>query len=640
VKKQEMKKILTVLLFLAIAAGASAYESKFTKFVYRDGDKLMDETGEMHFISFNVPCLHYSEDNLPFTEMNPWRLPDEFEINDALESVRQMGGNVIRIYTLSVKRADDGPNIPRHVIGPAKFNDEAYKSLDLTLAIANRKGIRIIFPFIDNWKWWGGVEACAAFRDKKWADFWTDPELFEDYKAIVNSVVNRTNSITGIKYRDDKAIFAWETGNELNSPPEWTAKAAAYIKSIDPNHLIMDGYHLTPIRDSSLQDKNIDIVTTHHYPGFPSILMTPQVIIELIKQNAAQARGKKPYLVGEFGFIPTKDVNSLLQTVMNEKFSGALIWSLRFHDRDGGFYWHNEPYGGDIYKSYHWPGFASGAAYDEMNLLTLMRKKAFEIRGLPTPPIEKPAMPVLLDINDVAAISWQGSTGASGYNVERAENKDGQWEVIGRNISDAALQYRPLFNDTSAQHGKSYYYRVIAQNSAGTSPPSNIVGPVSVSCKTVVDEMQDWRLIDKRNGNLSLVTNQARKFKEDSHRLKGTASSSVIYKVESLATAKPLGEAGPIISWKVFAFFPQAISDFNFSVSSDGRNFKPVKSFRRDYFTGKGDYNYYPPVLYTSAVPDADARLGEAMRSGAHFLKIEFNAEAQISRVEIKYGAL
>ena len=77
-----MKKLIALLL-LSLVAGTSASESKFTKFVYRDADKIMDENGVLRFISFNVPCLHYSEDNLPFTEMNPWRLPNEFEINDA-----------------------------------------------------------------------------------------------------------------------------------------------------------------------------------------------------------------------------------------------------------------------------------------------------------------------------------------------------------------------------------------------------------------------------------------------------------------------------------------------------------------------------------------------------------------------------
>lgn len=627
-----MKTLIVLLATIASIASIlnaetsiQKYDSTFKSFVYAHGDKLMDETGEFRFISFNVPCLHYNEDNMPFTEMNPWRLPDEFEINDALESVRQMGGQVARIYTLSVRRPGEDPNIPRHVIGPGKFNKEAYKSLDMTLAIANQKGIRIIFPFIDNARWWGGIEACAAFRGKAREDFWTDQNLFEDYKTIVNSVVNRTNSITGVKYRDDKAILAWETGNELICPPEWTVKAAAYIKSIDQNHLVMDGYHLTPVRDLSLQDKNIDIVTTHYYPVMFWIAISPEEMIEQIKKSAALARDKKVYIVGEFGFIPTKNIESLLDTVINENISGALIWSLRFHNRDGGFYSHSEPYGGDIYKAYHWPGFASGDKFDETNALSLMRRKAFELRGNAAYPLPRPQAPALLDIKDVAAISWQGSTGASGYTVERAESQNGPWQIAGDNISDAEFQYRPLFNDTGVEIGKSYFYRITARNYAGESKPSNVVGPVPVTCKTLVDEMQDFKLISNHKGTLSVETNEARKFKEDIHRLKGIKGSSIIYKVEP-----------PIVSWKAYSFFPVLsevegpanIADFNFSVSADGKNFKSVKFSRHDYFTGKGDYNYCLPVLYTST----------EIGSNAQYLKIEYNAEAQISRVEIKYG--
>jgi hypothetical protein len=628
-----MRKItISILFILTFVSTAHAFES----FVKLQGDKLMDESGEFRFISFNVPCLHYSEDNVPFTQTNPWRLSDEFEITDALESVRQAGGTAVRIYTLSVRRPGEDANIPRHIVGLRQFDDETFKSLDMVLAVANRKGIRIIFPFIDNWKWWGGIGACAAFRGKEPNDFWTDPQLFDDYKIIVYFVINRTNSITGVKYRDDKAILAWETGNELLCPPEWTAKAAAYIKSIDKNHLVIDGFHTMTLREQSIEDKNIDIVTTHFYPLIAGMSISTSYMIDRIKHNASMARGKKAYFVGEFGFIPTKDADSLLQTVIDEKISGALIWSLRFHNRDGGFYSHSEPYGGDLYKAYHWPGFASGDSYDETNILTLMRRKAFEIRNLPIPPIEKPAAPLLLDINDISAISWQGSAGAQSYNVERADSNNGPgstlrqssvqassppngWQVIGSDISDADVLYRPLFNDTTAQIAKTYYYRVIAKNSAGVSQPSNIVGPVTVSCKTLVDEMQDLNFFDSKTSDLSLETKEARKFKEDSHRIKGTASSGGIYKTD-----------GPIISWKVFTYFPEDISDFLFYTSTDFNSFSPAKFSRKDYFSGKGDYNYYPPVLYES----------QSIPPNTRFLKIVFTTEAQISRVEIKFGKL
>lgn len=603
-----MKRILSVLIILSFVVSSFGSETVFTKFVYKDGDKLMDENGELQFVSFNIPNLHYIEDNMPFTEMNPWLLPNEFEIADALEAVRQMGGQVVRTYTLSVQVAGEDSNIPRHIIGPGQFNEKAFEALDMVLVVANRKGIRVIIPFIDNWKWWGGIGAAAAFRDKKPEDFWTDPELFEDYKKIVSHVINRTNSVTGVKYRDDKAVLAWETGNELVCPHEWTTKAAAYIKSIDNNHLVLDGFHTTNLRDESIQDKNVDLVTTHHYSK------DPKETINQIKSNIAKARGKKPYFVGEFGFIPTDAVEDVLKTVIEENVSGALIWSLRFRSRDGGFYWHSEPYGGDLFKSYHWPGFASNAAFDETGLLKLMRQKPFEIRGVAAPPIEKPAPPVLLEIQDVAAISWQGSAGAQSYIVERIESKDGPWLAVKCNISDAALQYRPLFNDTSVEIGKSYYYRVIAYNSAGVSEPSNAVGPVSVECKTLVDEMQDMQFIHKHSGNLSLEIKQARNFKEDAHRIKGTSGDYIVYKVEP-----------SINSWKVYSFFPEDISDFKFSVSVDGQNFEQVKFDRKDFFVGKGEYDYYKPILYKST----------GLSQESKYLKIEYSSGAQISCVEI-----
>jgi mannan endo-1,4-beta-mannosidase len=606
-----MKRILIGLLVLSFAASSPASESVFTKFVYCDGDKLMDENGELRFISFNIPCLHYCEDNMAFTEMNPWRPTDEFEIADALEAVRQAGGKVVRTYTLSVRTIGEDPNIPRHITGPGQFDEETFKSLDMVLAVANRKGIRIIFPFIDNWKWWGGIQAIAAFRGKEAKDFWTDPQLFEDYEKIVEAVVNRTNTVTGVKYRDDKAILAWETGNELVCPHEWTAKAAAFIKSLDRNHLVIDGYHTTNLRDESIEDENIDIVTTHHYSRDPA------QTVRQIKSNMAKARGKKPYFVGEFGFIPTDAVESVLRAVIDEKTSGALIWSLRYRNRDGGFYWHSEPAGGDLFKAYHWPGFASNAAFDETGLLALMHKEAYEINGLPAPPPQKPQAPVLLEIDDVSAISWQGSAGAQSYTVERSPGKAGPWIVAGTGISDAAVQYRPLFNDTGAEIGNEYFYRVTAVNSAGMSEPSNIVGPVNITCGTLVDEMRDWKFIDEREGELSLEVKQARNFKEDAHRIKGQAGDYIVYCLDAA-----------INSYKVFSFFPDVIADFKLYVSTDGEYYVQIKPVRQDYFAGKGEYNYHKPVLYRGSCNIEDVK----------YLKIEYAAEAQVSRVEIEYG--
>ena len=53
-----------------------------------------------------------------------------------------------------------------------------------------------------------------------------------------------TNSITGVPYRDDKAILAWQFGNEMhNASDAWLTEMAAYIKSLDKNHLVSETRH-------------------------------------------------------------------------------------------------------------------------------------------------------------------------------------------------------------------------------------------------------------------------------------------------------------------------------------------------------------------------------------------------------------
>ena len=157
------------------------------------------------------------EDAYEFTKPNPWRWPDEFEIEDALESVRQMGGQVVRTYVLSVHREGSDMGDFVHVRGPGEFNEEGFRALDKVIEVARRKGIRVIIPFVDQRKWWGGIGEYAAFRGKPADAFWTDPQIIDDFKATVRYLHHAKEHVyTGVAYRDEPAIFGWETGNEID----------------------------------------------------------------------------------------------------------------------------------------------------------------------------------------------------------------------------------------------------------------------------------------------------------------------------------------------------------------------------------------------------------------------------------------
>ena len=596
-------------IFFAATISIFAQETRFQNFITARGDQLMDGDQPFRFISFNIPNLLLVEDNYPFAQTNAWRLPDQFEITDALATVRQMGGTVVRTYSITLARGDNPPTQVSQVLAPGKFNEAAFVVLDRALQVANEQGVRLVIPLVNNWPWMGGRAEYAAFRGKGKNDFWTDPQLIADFKETIKFVLTRTNTLTGARYCDDKAVLCWETGNELDSPAAWTREISAYIKSLDHNHLVMDG-NTGGMRSGSLDIPDVDIVTTHHYSGGRGGMA------QTISNNAAQAKGKKIYVVGEFGFVSTAQMAAALQAIRDSSAAGGLLWSLRFHDRDGGFYWHSEPAGGNLFKAFHWPGSPVAAAYDEIALMAITRTNAFAIRGLPVPPVPVPAPPKLLPIADPGAISWQGSIGAATYAVERAPAARGPWTVAGKDIDESAAQYHPVYSDESAPKG-NWFYRVRASNEAGVSEPSNIVGPVNVTQATFVDELADFTKTQSQNGNWRLTERSSRPVKEDAQRAAGNAGDALIYKLPN-----------SVEGLRVFAFFPTNVADLIFSVSADGQNFQEVKAGSENYYAGAGDYSYWKPVLYHA----------EKITAGGTFLKIELTGETQIGRVEILHA--
>ena len=153
----------------------------------------------------------------------------------------------------------------RHVEGPGRFNEEAFKTLDKVLQVANELGVRVTLAFVDNWRWWGGPREYAGFRGKPRDAFWTDPESSRIMKP--RSGLSSPDGIptparsTGMT----KRFLPGKPGTSSRRPFSWTKEIAAYTKSLDTNHLLIDGTSFRVLSQESLDDPDIDIVTTHHY---------------------------------------------------------------------------------------------------------------------------------------------------------------------------------------------------------------------------------------------------------------------------------------------------------------------------------------------------------------------------------------
>lgn len=623
-----MKKhisVITVFLIINLLAGSVVLcgDASLKNIITRSGDKLMDGDKEFRFVGANMPGLILPYD---WTLYLPERLtlPTPWEQEDGFKTLAQMNHSVVRLWNLPMRGPNEEKKSWHYIFGPGQFNEDAFKCADSLFALANRYRVRVIFDLTaESGDYLGGIGTYAAHRGKKRNEFWTDPQLKDDFKTTIRYVLNRTNTITGVAYRDDKAILAWQFGNEMNNAPDtWLSEIAAYIKSIDANHLVAETRHMPG--KPQIIDPNIDLYTRHFYGSVDTWLGS-------MRKETASLKGQRPFFVGEFGpYINGKDlthenvvskIRGFLDSVQAEPgVSGAMIWSMYFHHQNGGFYWHQIMTYPAVW-SYHWPGFPSADMQCEIGLMSVMRDAAFKIQDLPVPPVPVPDSPELLPIGDVPLLSWRGSAGAGGYDVERAPKADGPWTALAQNVSDADVAYRPLFSDTAVKAGQTWFYRVIARNASGMSKPSNVVGPVTVKHVCLVDEFQDFSRVHAKSGGLTLNNAYNALYAEYLFRAKGTTNDWMVYEVPA-----------PFQSIKVVAFFPgTGGNDLTLQGSSDGTDYRKIECQKRERCLPS------PPGGAAHGQKRTMVEYESTRSPDQRYLKILWNDQMELDRLEIQY---
>ncbi|MFE1347735.1 hypothetical protein [Streptomyces sp. NPDC058757] len=103
-----------------------------------------------------------------------------------------------------------------------EFNEQQYAAFDCIIESAKAHGLRLMPVFENYWEAYGGIDtrlrweglsgghpARAAFFDENRC-----PGCFTSYKNPVSYALDRTHHYSGVKYKDEPAIFAWELMNE------------------------------------------------------------------------------------------------------------------------------------------------------------------------------------------------------------------------------------------------------------------------------------------------------------------------------------------------------------------------------------------------------------------------------------------
>ncbi len=463
--------------------------------VTRRGDVLYEGDRPFRFFGIDAPNLFQNEGQLLPDFSN--RFPDEYEIRDVFEAMRYLGGRATRTFSLSVYSPDDPAGLPVFIEKDGSLNEEALRTLDLVLALAREYDVRLIIPVLasQHFGGWHGVDEFAKIHGKGPGLFWTDAGLKTAYRHLFETLANRKNTVSGLLYKDDPAILAWQFGNEFDvyasdngfdrellkkQVAAWSVEMAAFMKKVDPNHLVFSaGFEL----EEYLATPDIDAVSLHLYEHWRHLSGNDTPLAETAAEIRAWSRGKKPLVIDEFGMAGVENCAGLMKEIREDGIAGGLLWGIRGHRRDGGWYYHNE--GGSRHNSYHVPGFAAGENYFEKPLLKLLRENAFAISGETPPPIRPPVRaPILFRLRD--GLTWRGSALAQSYVLQRALSPDGPWETLATaiedsNVADAlaleqsgASDAGPIYTDVTRDTTRPAFYRVKSANASGESEWSQV----------------------------------------------------------------------------------------------------------------------------------------------------------------------
>ncbi|PIA41099.1 hypothetical protein AQUCO_02300122v1 [Aquilegia coerulea] len=217
---------------------------------------------------------------------------ERHKVSEVFRDASAIGLTVCRTWAFS----DGGDKALQ--ISPGVYDERVFQALDFVVSEARQYGIRLVLSFVNNYNDFGGKAQYVQWAKNAGVpinsddDFYTNDVLKKYYKDHVQKVVTRLNTITGMAYKDDSTIMAWELMNEPRCQEDysgktvndWAQEMATFVKSIDSQHLLeigMEGFYGDSMPDkkqfnpgyqvgtdfiSSNQIKEIDFATIHAYP--------------------------------------------------------------------------------------------------------------------------------------------------------------------------------------------------------------------------------------------------------------------------------------------------------------------------------------------------------------------------------------
>ncbi|KAI0136507.1 glycoside hydrolase [Xylariales sp. AK1849] len=334
-----------LLILAASSVIATSCSNTPLSSVTRKGSTLLVDGKEWKAVGPNIYWLGLDENVVP-PEGDPYdaatksSYPTKGRITDALATVKALGGTMIRAHTLGVNLGNPLTVMPQLGV----INEAAFESIDWAVYQAGLYGIRLMVPLTDNWdyyhggkydflRWFGyNLTQTEDSRNPDIQHFYTDAKIVAAFKDYIEKLVTHKNQYTGLTYAEDPTIFAYETGNELQGPvsgdldcpADWVQDIAAFVKSLAPSKLIVDG--TAGVNKTHFEIKEIDLFSNHYYP-----VNTTKLELDI----AAVKSADRAYFAGEYGWTgpdasggPVNLVSFFSIIENNPTVAGDAFWSL------------------------------------------------------------------------------------------------------------------------------------------------------------------------------------------------------------------------------------------------------------------------------------------------------------------------
>lgn len=214
----------------------------------------------------------------------------DFLKNQGITNLRVMTAVEGRGLINGVKRVQ-----PALQVAAGVFDDRLLTGIDFLLSEMAKRNMKAVLYLSNNWEWSGGflqyvnwfglVPDSTLQRKLSWdeqkkmtSQFYSCQPCKDAYLKQVHYIINRENTISRKKYKDDPTIMAWQLANEPRPMlaeadqhyANWIEEAADYIKKLDKNHLVSIGHEGYMGTDGDLKlyekihaSKNIDYLTIH-----------------------------------------------------------------------------------------------------------------------------------------------------------------------------------------------------------------------------------------------------------------------------------------------------------------------------------------------------------------------------------------